>query len=171
MTDAELRYHDQPSVETTLAIDAPAAVVWPLVTDIELPARFSSEFQGARYLDDVTGPAIGARFAGRNHHDAIGSWETISTITELEPERSFGYVVGSPAEPSSAWRFTLRPTESGVTLSMWMQMGPARSGINVAIDAMPEKEGKILRRRLAEHRANMDATLQGIKSLAETVPR
>jgi len=167
MTDGELRYHDQPSVETTVTVDAPAAVVWSLITDIELPARFSSEFQGATYLDDTTVPAVGARFAGRNHHDAIGSWETICTITELEPERRFGYVVGTPSAPSSAWRFTLSPTGRGVTLSMWMQMGPAPSGINMAIDAMPDKEDKILRRRLAEHRANMDATLQGIKSVAE----
>jgi hypothetical protein len=48
-----------------------------------------------------------------------------------------------------------------------MQMGPARSGINLAIDAMPEKESKILHRRLAEHRANMEATLRGIKETAE----
>ena len=46
-------------------------------------------------------------------------------------------------------------------------MGPARSGINLAIDAMPEKESRILRRRMAEHRANMEATLDGIKHLAE----
>jgi hypothetical protein len=49
-----------------------------------------------------------------------------------------------------------------------MQMGPARSGINLAIDAMPEKESKILHRRVAEHRANMEATLAGIKQLVET---
>ncbi len=48
-----------------------------------------------------------------------------------------------------------------------MQMGPARSGINVAIDAMPDKEARILSRRLSELRANMEATLHGIKSLAE----
>ena len=48
-----------------------------------------------------------------------------------------------------------------------MRIGPARSGISPAIDAMPDKESKILHRRLAEHRTNMEATLVGIKSLAE----
>ena len=47
-------------------------------------------------------------------------------------------------------------------------MGPARSGINAAIDAMPDKEDRILRRRLDEHKANMEATLEGIKQLAES---
>jgi len=32
---------------------------------------------------------------------------------------------------------------------------------------MPDKESKILRRRLAEHRANMERTLVGIKETAE----
>jgi hypothetical protein len=48
-----------------------------------------------------------------------------------------------------------------------MQMGPARSGINLAIDAMPEKEDRILRRRLDEHRRNMEGNLRGIKELVE----
>jgi hypothetical protein len=48
-----------------------------------------------------------------------------------------------------------------------MRMGPGRSGINPAIDAMPDKESKILHRRLGEHRSNMAATLAGIKELAE----
>lgn len=31
---------------------------------------------------------------------------------------------------------------------------------------MPDKESKILHRRLAEHRTNMEATLAGVKALA-----
>ena len=52
-------------------------------------------------------------------------------------------------------------------LEQWFQMGPARSGLNVAIDAMPDKEERIVARRLDEHRANMEANLAGIKELAE----
>jgi hypothetical protein len=36
---------------------------------------------------------------------------------------------------------------------------------------MPDKEHRILRRRLAEHHANMTATLAGIKALAEAPGR
>jgi hypothetical protein len=46
-------------------------------------------------------------------------------------------------------------------------MGPGRSYINVAIDAMPDKESRILHRRLGEHRTNMEANLRGIKDLVE----
>jgi hypothetical protein len=48
-----------------------------------------------------------------------------------------------------------------------MQMGPGESGISELIAEMPDKEHRILRRRLAEHNANMTATLAGIKARAE----
>jgi uncharacterized protein YndB with AHSA1/START domain len=164
---SELCYSDCPTVEVTVAIAASPDAVWALVSDIQLPARFSSEFLGADWLDDVTTPALGARFIGRNRHPAIGEWETTSTICDYELGRRFGWAVGDTDQPSATWRFTLEPDGAGTRLTQWMQMGPARSGINLAIDAMPAKESKILHRRLAEHRANMEDTLAGIKQIVE----
>src|SRR5258708_34969581 len=83
----ELRYADCPTTEAELVIAASPAVVWPLVCDIAMPARFSSEFQGGQWLDEGAEPALGAKFRGRNHHPAVGTWETVSTISEFEPER------------------------------------------------------------------------------------
>ena len=167
MEPAELRYADCPTTETELVIRASPAAVWPLVCDIEIPARFSSEFQGGQWLDGATGPGLGARFLGRNHHPARGSWETVSTVCELEPERVFGWAVGDPAAPAARWRFTLEPDGPGTRARQWMQMGPGASGISELIQQMPDKEHRILQRRLAEHQANMAATLAGIKALAE----
>ena len=38
----------------------------------------------------------------------------------------------------------------------------------MAIDAHPDKEERVLQRRLAEVQANMQATVDGIRALAET---
>jgi uncharacterized protein YndB with AHSA1/START domain len=168
---AELRYADCPTTEAELLIAAPPAVVWPLVCDIDLPARFSSEFQGGHWLDGTTQAALGARFRGRNHHEAAGTWETISTVCEFEPEQVFGWAVGDPDLPAARWRFTLAPDTDGTRIRQWMQIGPGESGISTLIEQMPDKEHRILRRRLAEHQANMTATLAGIKDLAETAAR
>jgi uncharacterized protein YndB with AHSA1/START domain len=164
----ELRYRDCPTVEAEVVVAARPATLWALVCDIELPARFSTEFAGAEWLDGATGPDLGARFVGHNAHPAVGQWDTVSTISAYEPGQLFEWSVGEPDEPSAAWRFTLRPDGDGTRVTQWMRMGPGRSGINAAIDAMPDKEDRILRRRLAEHRSNMEATLQGIKQLAES---
>ena len=170
MDQTELRYADCPTTEAELVIDAPPAVVWPLVCDIQTPARFSSEFQGGEWLGGATGPALGARFRGRNYHEARGSWETVSTVCDFEEERAFGWAVGDPARPAARWRFTLEPAGSSTRITQWMQMGPGESGISELIEQMPDKEHRILRRRLAEHHANMTATLAGIKSAAEAGP-
>jgi hypothetical protein len=167
MAEGALRYADGPTVEVEVLVDAPPDALWPLVSDIALPLRFSAELQAVEWSGGATGPAQGATFRGRNHHPAVGEWETTSTITEYEPGAVFGWAVGDPDHPSATWRFTLRPEGDGTRLTQWMRMGPARSGINPAIDAMPDKEHRILERRLAEHRVNMTATLEGIKALAE----
>ena len=160
-----MKYADGPTVEVDIVIAAPIGEVWELVSDIELPARFSAEFLGARWLDGE--PAVGARFAGRNHHDAIGEWETTSYIARYEPCRAFEWAVTSLEDPSASWWFELSEEPGGTRLRQGMRIGPARSGLSGAIDAMPDKEEKIIARRLAEHEANMRATLEGIKRLAE----
>jgi Polyketide cyclase / dehydrase and lipid transport len=163
----ELRYSDCPTTQADVLIAAPTAVVWALVCDIQLPARFSSEFNGGEWLDGATSPALGARFTGRNYHPAAGDWETTSTICEYQPEQVLGWAVSDPDQPSARWRFTLDADGTSTRLTQWMQIGPAPSGISAAIEAMPDKESRILHRRLSEHSANIAATLAGIKELAE----
>jgi hypothetical protein len=58
------------------------------------------------------------------------------------------------------------PEGSGTRLRYSMSMGPGPSGISIAIEAMPDKEPRILLRRLGEHHANMTRTVEGIASLA-----
>jgi hypothetical protein len=86
---------------------------------------------------------------------------------EYEPEQVLGWAVGDPGWPGARWRFTLAAEPGGTRLTQWMQIGPAPSGVSMAIEARPDKESRILHRRLAEHQANMTATLTGIKELAE----
>jgi Polyketide cyclase / dehydrase and lipid transport len=164
---AELRYADCPTTAAELYIAAGPAAVWRLVCDIQLPALYSSEFQGGDWLDGATCTALGARFRGRNHHPARGEWETVSTICDFEPERTLGWAVGDPDRPAAIWRFRLVPDGDGTRITQWMQMGPGESGISELIEQLPDKESRILRRRLAEHNSNMIATLEGIRTQAE----
>lgn len=161
------RYADKPTVEVRVWIDAPPDRVWELVSDIELMPAMSPELQSVEWLDGADGPVAGARFTGRSRHEAMGEWETISQVVELEPERMFGWAVGDPAEPAARWRFRLEPKDGGTELSEWMQMGPARSGLSFAIDQMPDKEQKIVFVRMREFERNITATLDQIKARAE----
>jgi Polyketide cyclase / dehydrase and lipid transport len=166
--ESELRYADGPTTEATVRVAASAATVWRFVCDIQTPARFSSEFRGGELLEGAPAPALGVQFRGHNHHPARGEWSTVSTVCEFEPGRVFGWAVGDPEVPAAQWRFTLTPDGDGTVITQWMQMGPGESGISELIEQMPDKESRILARRLAEHHANMVATLEGIKALAES---
>jgi hypothetical protein len=155
-----VRYADGPTVTVDIYVHAPPEVVWELVSDITLPARFSTELQSAAWIDEAT-------FRGRNRHDAIGEWETTSSVVRWEEPRVFEWAVGDPANPSASWRFTVTAEGGGTWLEQWMRIGPGPSGLTPAIEAMPDREDRIIARRLDEHRFNMIATLNGIKDLAE----
>ena len=65
------------------------------------------------------------------------------------------------------WRLELAPEGGGTRLRYRAQMGPGPSGITALIEQMPDKEEKVIARRLHEWEANMAATLTGIKEMAE----
>jgi len=161
-----VKYADGPRAEVTIEIDAPPAAVWALVTDVDLPARFSDELQGAEWIDGAE-PALGSRFRGTNRHPLAGEWTTESTIVEFDPERAFAWAVGYLDDVAATWRFSLEPTGDGTRLTMSARMGPGPSGLTPAIEARPDREDDIVDRRLGEWRANMTATVEGMKELAE----
>lgn len=161
-----MKFADGPMVEVDVHIDARPDRVWELVTDIGLPARFSSEFQGADWLDG-DGPRLGARFVGRNHHPSGAKWESTSVVVACEPERLFAWAVGHPDQPMASWRFELDADATGTRLRQRAQLGPGRSRLTGVIEARPDKEERIVALRLEELRANMQATVEGIKAVAE----
>lgn len=162
-----MKFADGPTIEVEVRIDAPVSRVWPFVTDVVVPSHFSSEFQGAEWLDGSDGPGLGARFRGRNALEGVGEWETTSEIVECEECRSFAWAVGDPANASATWKMTLKPEGDGTLLTYSARLGPGPSGLTAAIERMPDKEERIIGRRLHQHHDNMTATIEGIKRLAE----
>ena len=164
-----MKYADCPTASVSIDVAAPPAVVWTLVSDIGLSSRFSTEVSGAGWLDGADGPALGARFVGHSAHDAIGEWSTTCIVTAFEPEHVFEWsVIGRDNDVSSIWRYTISDADgASVHLEFWFQMGPGRGGLNFAIERMPDKEERIVARRMEEHRLNMERVVAGIKELAE----
>jgi len=162
-----MRFADAPTASVTVEIAAPAATVWAICTDLTRFGEWSPENRGGRWLDGAAGPSLGARFEGVQEHPARGRWETVCEVTAFEPLRRFEWRLGDAGHPGAVWSFDLAPAAAGTTLTESVRMGPGPSGITDAIAALPDKEERIIERRLAEYRAGMTAVLEGIKAAAE----
>lgn len=173
-----MRWIDGPRAEAEVFVNAMPSQVWPVVSDIELSARFSPELQRVEWLDGATGPASGARFAGYNQNEHLGDWRSVSEIVEFTPEHHFAWAVvaidtrlgelsGTPTEPIATWRFTLTPTDGGTRVVHNTSLGPARSAMNLALERHPDHEEKIIDTRIAEIQAAMQMTVEGVRELVE----
>jgi hypothetical protein len=160
-------FADGPGTYVETRIAAPVDDVWAMVTDIDLPAQFSEEFLGATWKGD--GPGLGASFIGRSQHPAVGEWETESFVDEFDPGRVFGWAVIDTDNPGARWRFSLEPSGEGTVLRFEVSLGPGPSGTTMVIASMPDKEARIINRRLSELHANMTRTVDGIRQILEKV--
>jgi hypothetical protein len=171
MHEDEIRYRlaDGPETEVSRRVPAPANELWPYVSDLNFSARFSTEFQGAEWLDGATRPALGARFRGTNEHPVVGRWQVDCVITEFEPNRLIGWDVIGPDGVAASWRYALDADPDGdedaTIVTQRCRLGPGPSGLTPAIERMPDREHDIVARRLAEHQANMSANLAGLVGL------
>ncbi|QUR69338.1 nitroreductase family protein [Mycobacterium spongiae] len=159
-------FTDGAGGEVEIDVDAPPEKLWPLVTDISFGADFSSEFRGAEWVD-TDEPGLGARFIGKNAHEAIGEWEVECFVDVYEPNRVFGWCTSDPDNPGARWRFELEPIAGGTRLRHTVTIGPGPSGLTPALTSMPEKTPRILHRRIAEIRPNMQRIIEAMKARAE----
>ena len=159
------RFADGPGTIVETDIAAPAWAVWALVTDINVPAAFSTEFLGAEWESDERG--AGATFLARNNHPAVGEYQIRCWIDAREENRAFGWRTSDPDQPGARWRFDLEQGPGRTRLRFSVTMGPGSSGTSTAVERMPDKEERIVLRRIREMRPNMQRTVDGIRHLAE----
>jgi hypothetical protein len=162
-----VRYRDQPTIEVTQRVRCDVATAWKYVTDITVPARCSEELQSVEWLDDADGVKVGARFRGRSKHDALGDWETVCEVVEVEDQRRWVWNVIGPRGVGATWGFEVDPASDGVLIRQWGRMGPGPSGLTFGIAAQPDKEARIVARRLSEWQQSMQANVDWIRSQVE----
>ena len=131
-------------------------------------AHVRPQLQAVEWVDDANAVEVGARFRGRNKHEAFGDWATVCEVVEVEDQRRWVYNVIGPEGVSGTWAFEVEPASDGVLVRQWARMGPGPSGLTPAIVAQPDKEARIVSRRLAEWQQNMQANLEWIRSQVES---
>lgn len=142
-------------------MNAPARRIWDLIADVRNTGKFSPETFEAEWLDDATGPSLGARFRGHVRRNGIGPvyWTTCQ-VTECEPGREFGFTVLVGDRPVNHWHYHLTPTADGTTVTESFRM--ADSPLTSAYYWL---FGGFLRQR--SNIRDMRRTLECIKDVAE----
>ena len=163
-----MKYTDHPGAGVSVHVDASPDAVWAVVSDIDLSARLGTELQKTEWIEPADGPAVGATFRGYNKHQTIDmEWDVVCRIEVCDPGRAFGWrVTGDDGGPAN-WLFTLEPEGDGTRLKFDAVMGPGRSGLTPAIEAMPEREHEIVASRLQDWFGNMAKVVEGAKAEAE----
>jgi len=165
--DSESLIAALPGVTVEVDIAASPERVWDLVSDINISARFSNEFQGAEWVDS-DGPQEGASFIGHNKRtDVNREWDTTSWVVACDPPLVFAWNVNDRDEPSAQWRFELEKIPGGTRLRQRLVIGPRLSATGHAMKDNPDQAEQILASRQEQHRGNMALNLNGIKETAE----
>jgi hypothetical protein len=107
----------QKQGDIEVVVDAGAQQVWQVVADVTRVGEWSHECHAARWLGEAYGPAVGARFRGRNRA-GIFRWGRTCEIVHLDPPALIAWrTVPSPLYPDSTlWRIELEPAHDGGTL-------------------------------------------------------
>lgn len=98
----------------TVHMDADAARIWDLVSDVTRIGEFSPETFEAVWLGGADGPATGAHFKGHVKRNGIGPiYWTHCVVGECEPGRVFAFTVMTGGRPVNTWRYEIAPAATG----------------------------------------------------------
>jgi hypothetical protein len=149
------------TIEVVEHVQAPPARVWQLVADPVGMDGLTSECVGMQWVHGHSGPALGARFRGRNR-SGWRRWTTACTIVNYEPGTEITWDVAFGPLPVARWGYRVEPGTDGDT---------------VIRERFEDRRGRALRATSpylrgtrdtdALNRANMEATLSRIRSRAE----
>ncbi|HYF47162.1 MAG TPA: SRPBCC family protein [Acidimicrobiales bacterium] len=113
MSDSEEPGAGRETVVTvSREIEAPAEEVWAMVSDISRMGEWSPEATGGKWLKGADGPAVGARFRGRNQR-GWRRWSTTAEVVECEPGRSFAFDIHVGPFTVARWSYRFEPTAQG----------------------------------------------------------
>jgi uncharacterized membrane protein len=149
--------------EVSLVIQAPAEVLYDLVSDVTRMPTLSPELVECHWLDGATGPAVGARFAARNKVSRGPSWVNKPVITNLEEGRAISWARTEPFGGTVEWSYRFDPHGDGTLVTESYRVTRRIGHIGwFIIGSMAGKD------RRAQLRTGMEQTLRQIQAVVQT---
>jgi hypothetical protein len=152
---------DRTEVRVTVA--AGPTTLYEMVSDVTRMGEWSPENVGCTWLGGATGPAVGARFKGKNQR-GWRKWSTINEVVEAEPGQAF----------------TFRTSSFGLKVARWSYQfsGDDPAGPTTVTESWTDERGRLIHvaggvatgvgDRASHNKAGMQQTLDTLKAAAET---
>ncbi len=102
--------------EASVHVDAPPEKVYELVTDVTRMGEWSPETTSAEWIGGATGPAVGARFRGRNRH-GLARWSTTPRVVAADPGREFAFTTTWLRKDNTRWTYRFEPEGGGTRVT------------------------------------------------------
>jgi hypothetical protein len=151
-----------PPVDVSLSIEASPEQVWGVVGDPIGMIGLTAECRDMEWVGMPSGPAVGARFRGRNG-SGWRRWTTTCTIVRYEQGSEIAWDVSFGPLPVARWSYRVEPG--------------AVEGSTLVTERFEDHRGPLLRATAplvrgtsnaeALNQANMEATLVRVKQRAE----
>ena len=142
----------------SVEIEAPADVVYAVVTDVTRMGERSPECYRAEWLGGATEAVVGARFKGYNRIGPI-RWSTTCRVDVARPGEEFAFtVLSGKGREETRWRYALEPAggTTRVTESYEFLWCP----VLARVAEIPFPRDKQLCRGLRETLANVKAAAE-----------
>jgi len=140
--------------------------LYEAVSDVRRMGEWSPECQHCEWIDGAVGPAVGARFKGRNRRGII-RWSTTPRVVVADAGQEFAFVTGHRGRDMTKWTYRFDPVVDGTTVTESFEM----------LRDMPwyyrvaDRYLMGVKNRSADLVSNMEATLQRLKTAIEDLDR
>ena len=151
----------EPTTELATEIEAPAADVWRIVTDVTRMPEWSPVCHRCEWLDGAHEATVGARFRGHNRLNGA-RWSRACEVTAVEPGVVFAFSTSFKGQESTRWRYRFEPTGSGTRVSEAYQVVMVPRWVR-AMRRLPGAMAKTER----DTQQNIETSLDRLKAIAE----
>ncbi len=104
------------SISVSRVIAATPERLYALIGDLPRMGEWSPENHGGRWMNGASGPALHARFKGKNRH-GWRRWSTMAKVVSANPPHEFVFVVTTRGFPIAKWGYVLEPVAGGTKVT------------------------------------------------------
>lgn len=149
-------------VEVSVEVAAAPSVLYGMVSDVTRMHEWSPENVACEWTGGTTGPAVGARFTGKNRRGSR-RWSSVNEVVEAEPGVAFAFRTTALGLKVSLWRYAFAGDEAAGTCTVTESWTDERGGLITVVGRLATGVAD----RDAHNRDGMRQTLDALKAAAE----